>query len=253
MKWGIGGLAVLLLVAAVPAGKVAAGPDSAAGQPDKATAESILKDDGLPKGPEAGSPSAEELPMAPGPVGGDPASLVGLPGSRPARADSLEDLQRSFAAEAYGGLDAGSAKPRPQTGKSAAGSEADPLLDLRKVVGDYLQVDAVNGLGQTVGLKNQLVEEVKSVEALRAELGAWKSDGASELDSTQASISGVSTIAGNSAQSGESHVRPPPGWISSILDSVNSALDFLLANWVIVLSLALAMLVAVSMARRLAR
>ena len=235
MKTSIAAGAVLLLIGACPGWEAAAGPMSST--PKEEPAQEDIR------GGQAGSPQFDFKTDR-----GDADTASGArTGVRPSV--GLQDLQRSLMAEAYNGL--GADKDAAQAGppKAAAAGQApfqlpDPLLDLRKGIGEFLRVDEIDGLGRPLGLKNTMVTEWKAADAVGSEL--FSGPGSLSSGHDQGGLSqAASSSSGTAPSPAAASQTPAPSLFSGLSDAV----AFIRDNRMTILTMALLTLAAVSMGR----
>ena len=158
----------------------------------------------------------------------------------------LQDLQRSLMAEAYTGLrdDKDAAQgggPKVASPSRAPFQLPDPLLDLRKGIGDFLKVDEIDGMGRPLGMKNTMVTEWKAADS---ELFS----GAGSLISSH-DQGALSQSASASTGNAPSHEAAPQIPAPSLFSGLSDAVAFIRDNRMTILTMAFLTLAAVSMGR----
>jgi len=169
------------------------------------------------------------------------------------RSQSLQQLQKAFAAEAYGGLqksdDLMGQSPR-KSGAIPAKSGPDPLRDIGMAVKDYMQIDSVNGMGEATGVKNEIVNGLKAIHSSLDSGGgspAWgQGDG---RESSSYSASSGASMAADTSRLAPGHAARMPDWFLETLDSANQIVNFVRDNRVLALVLVAMTFGAISMVR----
>ena len=163
------------------------------------------------------------------------------------RADALGELQRSLTNEALDGLQQQDDQPVQSVGgaasSGAAAARQDSMVDY-KALKELIQVDAVNGLGQAVGLKNHFAKGVRDAQKIVTEYAPPNSDPQGSLDAPPPYSDQAA-----SARQEEEDSQPLPGWLEPIIEVAGGAVDFVRDNHLLLLVMVLMSLGVVSMVR----
>lgn len=148
----------------------------------------------------AGFDDLNEDPLGLGSASGGAASLG---------AGSIEDILK-FDPRANGS--AGQAPASQDNAQDVPETSSAAPFDVHNQIKEFLNVDAINGLGQPVGLKNGVLSDL-------SKLGGDTVSGGAEGESSPANRPN-SVNAGANLQGGQAINKPPPlpPWIASLLD-----------------------------------